>query len=184
MPFLLIPDAVLSAAELSAARLDGDVVEVDDAYMPADAAETVQLRAASLRPLLHRSLAATHMAAAWVHGAAARAPVRLPVQRAVARRLTHVIHRRLEYRDPVLPHDDLVIVAGVHVTTPVRTLADLLRAGGDAHVGAARRLIGIGAVTPQQGLAWLEAAGALPNKRPAARLLRDWVRSDQPDVTR
>ena len=51
-PFLYFADDRLSTAELASARLDGDVVEVGEAYMPADAVETRELRAASLRPMI------------------------------------------------------------------------------------------------------------------------------------
>ncbi len=70
-PFLYFPGDRLSRTELSAARLDGHVVEVGEAYMPADAVETRELRAGSARPWLSAALALTHESAAWVHGALA-----------------------------------------------------------------------------------------------------------------
>ena len=48
-PFLYFADERLSPAELSAARLDGHLVELGEAYIPADAVETRGLRAGSLR---------------------------------------------------------------------------------------------------------------------------------------
>ena len=39
-PFLYFADDRLSLAELSAAWLDGDLVELGEAYIPADAVET------------------------------------------------------------------------------------------------------------------------------------------------
>ena len=41
-PFLYFAGDRLSLAELACARLDGDVVEIGDAYMPADAVETMR----------------------------------------------------------------------------------------------------------------------------------------------
>ena len=84
-PFLYFADDRLSLAELSAACLDGDLVELGEAYIPADAVETRGLRAGSLRELLGDSLAATHLSAAWIHGALGEPPVRHTVQRAVPR---------------------------------------------------------------------------------------------------
>jgi hypothetical protein len=62
-PFLYFAGERLTACELSAARLDGDVVDVGEAFMPADAVETRELRAASLRSLLGDHLAATRFTA-------------------------------------------------------------------------------------------------------------------------
>ena len=50
--FLHLPGDRLSRAELCAARLDGDVVEIGEAYAPADLVETAALRIASLAPLV------------------------------------------------------------------------------------------------------------------------------------
>ncbi|UUT35391.1 hypothetical protein [Microbacterium elymi] len=49
-PYLYFVGERLSQAELSAACLDGHLVELGDGYMPADAVETVALRAGSLPP--------------------------------------------------------------------------------------------------------------------------------------
>jgi hypothetical protein len=47
-PFLYFADDRLSSAELTAACLDGHLVSLGDAYMPADAVETRALGAGSL----------------------------------------------------------------------------------------------------------------------------------------
>ena len=87
-------------AELSAACLDGDLVELGEAYIPADAVETQALRAGSLAALLGDTLAATHLTAAWIHGAlpdAAGAPHRAARGRRAGS--TVVPDRQLVYRD-------------------------------------------------------------------------------------
>lgn len=126
-PFLYFAGERLSTAELSAARLDGDVVEVGEAYMPTDAVETRELRAASMRPALSAALALTRTSAAWVHGALAEPPVRHDVQRFSARRIPSVVDTRLAYRDVALRREDVVMISGVAVTTPAKTLGDLVR---------------------------------------------------------
>ena len=73
-PFLYFADDRLSRAELTAACLDGDLVELGDAYIPADAVETSALRAGSLLPVLGENLAATHLTAAWIQGALPQQP--------------------------------------------------------------------------------------------------------------
>lgn len=164
----------LSIAELSAARLDGHLVELGEGYIPADAIETAHLRAASLRELLGSDLAATHESAAWVHGAIDEPPERHRAQRAVGRRLHHVIDRRLTYRDGCLAEADLCTFGGVWVTTPVRTLADLARRASHDEVSA-RAFQSFCHHEPSliaDTIAWFSAQGPLRDKRPALRLLR------------
>ncbi len=170
-PFLYFAGDRLSQAELSAARLDGHVVELGDAYIPADAVETRALRAGSLREVLGETLAATHLSAAWVHGALHEPPLRHTVQRGVSRRLHHVIGHRLIYRDLAVDPTDLMVLGGSLVTTPVRTLADLARVGDADHAHAAALLASAVPGCAAEAIRWLDAHGALPYKRPALRVL-------------
>lgn len=182
-PYLLFAGDRLSSAELSAACLDGDLVEVGEGYMPADAIETTWLRAASLAPLAGDALAVTHLSAAWVHGALAEPPARHTVQRAVSRRLHHVIGRRIRYRDPRIDDVDLMRIAGVPVTIPARTLADLARTPDAECQHAARTLAEYDPRAVEDALAWFDRHGVVPYKRAAQMLLRS-IRIDQDDVTR
>ena len=182
-PFLYFADERLSRAELTAACLDGDLVALGDAYIPADAVETAALRAGSLAETLGDTLAATHLSAAWVHGGLPLPPSRHTVQRGVPRRLHVRPDRRVVYRDLQVPGDDLQLVGGVLVTTPERTLADLARVGDDEHTEAARLLAEIDADAACQAIARLEA-GALPHKRAALACLRALVEERQDEVTR
>lgn len=170
-PFLYLPDERLSRAELSAARLDGHLVEVGDAYMPADAVETTALRAGSLRATLGTTLAATHLTAAWIHGALPEPPARHTVQRAVERRLHHVFGIRLVYRDVQIVRDDLLLLGGVWVSTPVRTLADLARLPDAAHARAAGLLAAADPALVAAASQWLDAHPKLPGRRDALRTL-------------
>ena len=188
-PFLYFADERLSPAELSAARLDGHLVELGEAYIPADAVETRELRAGSLQSLLGDTLAATRLSAAWIHGALNEPPSRHTVQRAVARRLHQVVGRRFIYRDLRVDPLDLVRICGVWVTLPARTLADLSRVGDDEHARAARMMADAAPGLAEQAVVWLQTHGALPNKRAALSLLSDFaVRAAHPqpqeDVTR
>lgn len=127
--FLHHPGRRLSLPELSAARLDGDVVELGEAYVPADLVETPALRAASLAPLIEtiRGAAFAGMSAAWIHGAGDTPPDVHELQSATGRRLRAPASRRLIVHDPVLEAIDLQHLGGVAVTTPERTLIDLIR---------------------------------------------------------
>lgn len=183
-PFLYFVDDRLSLAELTAARLDGDVVELGDAFIPADAVETRSLRAGSLTGLLGDTLAATHLTAAWVHGALPQPPERHTVQRAVARRLHRLPLRHLVYRDLAVDPSDLQSIGGVWVTSPVRTLSDLARAGDEQCTLASALMAEVEPELVGEAIARLEG-GVLPHKRAAIALLRRLAaRADQDEVTR
>jgi len=186
-PFLYFADEQLSPAELSAARLDGHLVELGEAYIPADAVETQSLRAGSLRSLLGDTLAATHLSAAWIHGALHEPPARHTVQRAVPRRLHHVVGRRLLYRDLCVDPADLLRIGGVLVTSAERTLADLSRISDEDYAVAARMMADADPGLAARTVSWLEAHGALPHKRSALVVLRALAArkvARQEDVTR
>ncbi|TDN92933.1 type IV toxin-antitoxin system AbiEi family antitoxin [Microbacterium sp. BK668] len=184
-PFLYFPGDRLSPAELSAARLDGDVVELGEAYIPADAVETRALRAGSLRGILGETLAATHLSAAWVHGALPEPPARHTVQRAVPWRIHQVIDRRAIYRDPEVATDDLWRIGGVLVTSPQRTLADLARVPDDDYAEAARLVSDAFPGLALEAVAWFEQRRPVPHKRTAVAFLQGLsARSAQEDVTR
>lgn len=183
-PFVYLPGVRLSEAELSAASLDGHVVPLGEGYVPADIVETAALRAATLARMLGTVLAASHLTAAWIHGGIDGPPARHTVQRAVPRRLHHIIDRRLWYRDPFVPPEDLDGIGGVRVTSIGRTAADLARTPGDAHAAALRTWARRDpAVVPAAG-AWLAVHPHTPHGRSACRLLRELGERSQEDVTR
>ncbi len=176
-------DDRLSLSELCAARLDGHVVEVGDAYTPADTVETPALRAASMRDLLGPLLAATHLSAAWIHGALPEPPARHTVQRAVPHRIHYVIHRRLHYRDLQIERADLVRIGGVVVSSPVRTVADIARLDDAEHRRALEGFVAQDPLLAHAALRWLEGAGRMPNKISAIELLRARLSARTPMTT-
>jgi len=181
-PFLYFADDRLSTAELTAARLDGDLVEIGEAFMPADAVETRELRAASFRSIGGPERAVTHASAAWVHGAIPDPPLIHTLQRAGPTRAAFPLDARIRFRDVALPAGDIELISGVAVTTPVRTLVDLVR---DAATGASPRHLvdDMLAWRPDllaAAIAWVDAAGPIHHKRAAAAELR----RRQEEVTR
>jgi len=175
-PFLFHAGDRLSGAELCAARLDGDVVEIGEAYMPADAVETRELRAGSLRRIAGDQLAMTHESAAWVHGVLDQPPARHSVQRCVDTRINSVIDGRLRYRDPRLPRSDTDYISGVAVTTLTRTVVDLIRDRVIRENGDAALVQALMSARPElrdAAIAWFEAAGPVQHKRDALRYLRE-----------
>lgn len=182
-PFLYFAGDRLSSAELTAACLDGHLMAVGDAYMPADAVETSALRAGSLARILGDTLAATHLTAAWIHGGLPLPPARHTVQRAVPRRLHVMPEHQLVYRDRALAADDVRILGGVRVTTPERTLADLVRVDDDAYRRAAVLLADAEPDAVATAIALL-TAGSLPYKRSGLERLRSIAAGRQDEVTR
>lgn len=170
MAFLYSPGQELSIAELSAARIDGDLSGIADAFMPSDIPESAPLRAAALRALVPARLALCRTSAAWVHGAGSAPPVLHHLQRAVPERLRVQTPVGVVFHDVTTAPDDIIVLAGVAVTTLTCTIADMARTDTDDP-----RLADLVAMHPEQlppAIAHLERAGRLPGKRPGLRRLR------------
>lgn len=123
--FLYVPGERLSQSELSAARIDGHVVEVGDAYVPADLIEGPDVRASTIATLVRPGTAASGPTAAWIHGAGDAPPAVHHIRRCVERRIRAVTSSRLVFHDTVVPSSDLQKIGGVLVSTPMRTMLDL-----------------------------------------------------------
>lgn len=126
------PGALLSEAELSAARLDGLLFEVGGGYMLADAPENAAARVAALGPVLTPGYAASGPTAAWMHGIGDAAPLRHHIQRVTSRRQRVATQRNVVVHEIRLDDAEVQVIASALVTTPRRTMADLaLRADRD-----------------------------------------------------
>ncbi|MFJ4252563.1 type IV toxin-antitoxin system AbiEi family antitoxin [Microbacterium sp. NPDC090003] len=123
--FLYLPGQRLTLPELTAARLDGDVVDVGEAFIPADLVEDADVRAASIAAIVQPGTAVCGPSAVWVHGACDAPPNPHHLRRAVARRIRAVQSPRVRYHDTPLPAEDLLIIGGIPITSPQRTLMDL-----------------------------------------------------------
>lgn len=181
-PFLYFAGDRLSLAELACARLDGDVVEIGDAYMPADAVETRELRAASLAGCVPSALAVTRLSAAWVYGAQAEPPSRHTLQRRAGVRGRPTLDVRVECREQPVSADDLDCIGGVWITSPARTLADLVRlrperAAGDDIDAPIEAMLAVCPGLAHEALDVLTRSRGLRFKRPAMTELRRRIRA-------
>lgn len=122
---LYFPGQRLSQPELSAARIDGHLVEVGDAYIPADLVEGPDVRASSIAHIIQTGTAASGPSAAWIHGAGDVPPSVHHVRRYVERRLRPIMSSRVVFHDTLLPASDVILIGGAAVSTPVRTMLDL-----------------------------------------------------------
>lgn len=186
------PGAPLREPELHAARLDGDIVELGLAWIPSDAIETPELRAASLAPILDDGLVAIGLTAAWIHGALAAPPCPVTAQRAMPGGARRAGSRMLRVRDVPLRAEDQRVLGGVRVSSRERTLADLaaaIVAGGRDASGALEAAARLAA---EPGL--IDAALRALSERthvPHGRRIRQWLGAArhhaagvQDDVTR
>lgn len=124
--FFYLPGAVLSQPELSSARLDGLLFEVGAGYMPADVPEDHSARMAALGQVLCPGFAASGSTAAWVHGVGDAAPLQHHIQRAVAHRPRANAPHNVVVHESQLGPGDVVWIADAPVTSPLRTLTDLV----------------------------------------------------------
>lgn len=183
-PLVYLPGERLAAAELSAARLDGDLVEVGEGYMPADAIESAAMRAASLRSICGNRLVACSWSAAWVYGALSDPPARHAVMRGAAHRVGNLIDRRAIFHDVGVDDADVMDIAGVLITSPLRTLIDVARRirepehreRATAVVGA---LIDSGLVAPRDAISRIDARKRLPGSKDARRELLRRLHTDR-----
>lgn len=117
----------LPRAELCAARLDGELFTLDQAYFPVDMPESPMHRAGTLLPVAGEHLIAERMSAAWVHGAKPQPPDRHQFCVDHRRRVYLPFAMGLLIREVVLSDSDVQRIAALRVTTPLRTVLDLAR---------------------------------------------------------
>lgn len=169
-----LPGRRLSHSELSAARLDGLVFEVGEGYMPADIVEGADARATAVASLFRRGLAASGPSAAWIHGAGDAPPARHHAHRSGPRRVRMPADSRLLLHDTPVPAAELTSIAGVAVTTPARTLADLAVAIA-RHPDLGRWATSLAAIAPgatAAAIALIENRARMPGRRSALDRLR------------
>lgn len=116
----------LPLAELQAARLDGEVFSIGEAFAPVDELEQGRHRALSIRCLAGDRLIADRLTAAWIHGALLLPPERHAFCVPYSARGS-VPSPRYTVREVVISEDEVTLMAGVKVTRTKRTTIDLLR---------------------------------------------------------
>ncbi|ALD12997.1 type IV toxin-antitoxin system AbiEi family antitoxin [Clavibacter capsici] len=167
-PVLSVLD--LPLAELCSARLDGEVYEVDACYSPVDELASPWLRAAALAAQVPSRLIAERSTAAWVHGAVRTPPRTHEYCVDTVARCHPPALRNVRIREVVLDERDTVVLAGLRVTTPLRTLCDIARTVADLtprHESVCLGLLALPGVTIAAAREHLAACGALPDKRRA-----------------
>lgn len=166
-------------------RLDGQVYPVDECISPIDEQCTPRLRALALTALLPPRLIVEQLTAAWVWGAVYRAPDRRQVCVDIGARARPVNLHGLAIREVVIAKEHIVDVAGLSITSPLRTAVDLARflprfAVVESH--AVAHLMRIGGFGVEECLRAMSTRRNLPNKKRALSRLQE--SACQPELTR
>ncbi len=163
----------LPLAELSAARLDGELFGMNMAYCPIDAIDSPELRAESVLPL-PEPLIAERRTAAWIWGATAQPPRVHEFCTSLGARGRAAGPLPMTLREVMIEPADVVRIAGLRVTTPFRTLLDIVRSEArctDATSAAVRALADLARVDAAECIDYLNSKRHLPHKRRAIQHL-------------
>jgi hypothetical protein len=158
----------LPLAELHSARLDGELVMLDDAFAPIDEPHDAVARARSLARACPPRLVAEQRTAAWIWGAISDPPARHQLCSSSSARARPPAPLRCVVREVVIDPDEVAVLAGLRVTTPLRTVVDLARFGvvfDDDEGRIVRALAEIGGFGADECRAALERRRNLPAKR-------------------
>ena len=158
-----------------AARLDGELFALGDAYCPIDVVETPELRLAAILTGRSPRLIAELGTAAWVWNAVDLPPPRLELCVNLRARARPQATPHANVREVVLGDDDTTTWGGHRVTTPLRTAVDLARSRepfGARDRDAVRGLARIGGFQLADCVAQMDERRNLPDKRRATERLR------------
>ena len=163
--------ARLSAPELRAAALDGELGRVGAAFLPLDVPLDTRTRLAALNPVRGDArVIVSDRCAAWVWGwSHAPCPV-LCCCVSSRSRVASTTRRALGVREAVIDSDEIVTLDGVTLTTPVRTLIDL--ASHDDRADLPRLLAAAIGVDDGRGELTEELVGEALARRPSAAYSR------------
>lgn len=177
----LIGTATLSIAELSAARLDGELYPLADLFCPVDLPPFPAARAAGLAAERPEYTFVERLSAAWVHGALAEPP--RPTQFALPSGIGARPRRPRDYvlRQVVITECELVVTGGCPVTSPARTIVDVLldgELGTHRAIAVARAVAFTAGLSPATARSSLRARYRVPNSALAEERLRLWLAAD------
>lgn len=188
MASVLRPGGVLAVAELNAARLDGELFAVDEAFAPVDEVDDTRLRATALLELIGTRLIAELDSALWIHGIRTLPPPLHRVCVSRSDRLKFAPSPRFVVREVTHSPHDVERVGELRVTAPARILFDLSVLGGDQTPRDAAALIERWPQLATECVARVEEAPNLPGKIAALARLREWMAeagvTRQPALTR
>ena len=116
----------LPLAELSSSRLDGELFTVGEFWCPIDEIDGAPTRAIAASMLVPARAIAERMSAAWIYGLVPE-PLRHQFCVDVGARAHIPPSPRLQVREVCCAPEETRTIAGLRVTTPLRTTVDLAR---------------------------------------------------------
>jgi hypothetical protein len=149
---LLLDTGVLPFVELLALCLDGHLFRVGDEFAPVGAPDGPDLRAQAFARSAPSWAVADRASAAWIHGTRALPPA-VPQVCVPPNRRGGLTAPSIDVSHRALGPGDTVSLAGLRVTTPLRTACDLLSVPttfGDAQALELRHLLALAGVTPAE----------------------------------
>lgn len=161
----------LPSPELQAARLDGEVTPARSGFAVVDEPEGPGRRLGAVLAGRSRRIIAELDTAVWVWGLRSEPPHPLEVCVDLAARARLLFDPAVTLREVMIDPDEVATFDGRRVTTPLRTLLDLVRLR-DVDPGLARSLADLGRFDLAMCLAGLDRRRNLPGKRVAAVRLR------------
>lgn len=164
----------LPLAELTAARLDGELFGIDRCFSPVDEIEQPLHRVRALRAGIHDRLIAEQLTAAWVWGALTDPPAHHQFCAALASRVSRTAVGWRTVREVVVDPAELATIGGMQVTMPLRTTVDIARFStrfSDTEARAISGLLLMARLSVNDAMRHIEGRRNLPNKKRAlARL--------------
>jgi hypothetical protein len=172
LPLVFLGGREFSVAELSAARIDGEVVAVGDGFAPIGEPVDMRHRATALLGDLPPGYTVVGRTAAWVHGVGGRCPV--PVEVGGSGPSSRWVRPYRSVRTMRIRDDHRVLVAvgrlDVPVLSPVATVIDLARiSDSDADSALMTAVVRRCGIDRDSVLGALEDWAHLPGKRVVAR---------------
>lgn len=117
----------LPLAELCAARIDGELVAIDDGWSPIDEPDLPSFRAAVVALRAPRALVIERLSAAWVHGGLHAPPAIAQFCVPHRSRIAVISDRRSIVREVTIDEADILDFGASRCTSVARTAFDLLR---------------------------------------------------------
>jgi hypothetical protein len=160
----------LPVAELRAAALDGELFAIDGCWAPIDEPDRRSQRALALAVQLPDRVILEQRSAAWVWGLLDAPPDPHDLCTAIGARV-RTGPGWPAAREVVIDDDETVVISGIRVTSPLRTVVDLARFGERFDDELVRRLLAFGRITVADCLEAMERRRNLPGKRLAIERL-------------
>lgn len=157
----LLTDGDFASTELSALRLDGEVFAVGDGFVCSDSDDDPSMRIRAVSALLGRPRIAARRTACWIYGEDIACPRPVEVVVPAGKSQSTEALRGVRLRESLLADGEVVDLAGLLVTSPLRTVADLLREPAWSRTDA-RAVSGL---MSRQDLSLERVAAALADRR-------------------